>query len=378
MSETNRKRRGRGEGGVRFDEKRKLWVASVSLGYHADGRRNRPVGYGKTKREALDELDRIRRENASGPPSEAAKLTVGELLGLWLESGRGLAEHTQEQRAGASEQVRADLGARTASRLTPLDVSCWHAAMNKAGLSPSAAWHAARALTGCLSHAVKLQALPSNPAAAVKLPAMPEREMVVLSEQQGRALLAASQGYVAWPLVAVALGSGIRQGEQLGLFPADVSLDAATLAVRRALVRTKTSGFVLKRAKTKAARRTLALPPFAVEALRQVIEAGGPWPEGRTIFCGPSGAHRHRGRLTSHLKKAIVRANRAGAAIPLTFRWHDLRHTHASLLLSAGHSIRAVSARLGHASPAFTLKIYAHLLPGDDERLAVGIQGILG
>lgn len=370
-----RKRRGRGEGGVRFDEARNLWVASVSLGYHPDGRRHRPVAYGKTKREALDALDELRRQ-ASAPP--ASELTVGELLDLWLESQRGrLADHTIEGRTEAAVRVRQAMGQVLIRTLTPLHVSRFHRDMARDQVAPSAAWHAARALAGCLSYAVELQVLTSNPAAAVGLPGLPEREMVVLSPAQARALLDASRGYVAGPLIAVALGTGLRQGELLGLSWDDVDLDAPSLTVRRTLARTKAKGFTLKKPKTKASRRTVSLPAFAAEALRELY-ASREWGPGWTVFCGPHGRHRHRGRLTSHLKKTIARANRSGAGIPDALRWHDLRHGHASLLLSAGHSIKAVSARLGHSNPAFTLRVYAALLPGDDERLARGIQDVLG
>lgn len=372
MSERKRARRGRGEGGVHYDEGRKLWIASISLGYHPDGKRNRPVAYGKTKREALEALDRLEEE--AGTPS-ASGMTISALLDLWLGSQQGrVADLTHEGRSEASQRIRTALGGAVVSELTPLQVARFH---ESAGSSPSARWHAARALRGCLAYAVSLQLIPSSPAEGVALPGLPEREMTVLSEAQGRALLAAAMGYVAHPLIAVALGTGLRQGELLGLSWPDVDLEAASLTVRRSLARSKSKGFVLKKAKTKASRRTITLPVFVVYALRE-LRAERQWPATWTIFCGPDGSHRHRGRLTDHLKKTIRRANRDGAAIPECLRWHDLRHTHASLLLSAGHSIRAVSARLGHSNPAFTLKVYAHLLPGDDVRLADGIQRLLG
>src|SRR5207248_2094184 len=115
-----------------------------------------------------------------------------------------------------------------------------------------------------LSHAVTLGVLAASPAADVPLPGMPEREMVVLSPAQAKALLSAARGHVAYPLAAVALGTGIRQGELLGLGWEHVDLDGATLSVRRQLTRTKASGFALRKVKTRASRRTLCLPLFAV------------------------------------------------------------------------------------------------------------------
>ncbi len=364
---------------MRYDEDRKLWVASVSLGYFPDGRRNRPVAYGKTKKEALDALDRIRRENAASLPTEAAKMTVGELLDLWLTARKGhVAGGTHEGRVAAAGVVRAALGSDVAAKLTPLRVARWHEDMVKSGAAPSAQFHAARALIAALHHAVALQILPSNPAKAAGRPALPQREMVVLSPVQAKALLAACVGYAAHPFVALALGSGIRQGEQLGLTWTDLDLDAATLSVRRALVRTRAEGLRLAKVKTKTSRRTITLPTFAVAALRTHREARQDDPPEWTVFCGPGGSHRFGVTLLKHLRRAVVRANKAGAGIPEGFTWHGMRHTHASLLLSAGHSLRAVSARLGHSNPATTLRIYSHLMPGDDLRLAEGIGRILG
>lgn len=378
--ESNRKRRGRGEGGVRYDEKRGLWVASVSLGYFPDGRRNRPVAYGESKREALDGLDRLRRENAARVPTEAARMTVGEMLDLWLSAKKDkVALGTHEGRELAAADVREALGGEVAAKLTPLRVARWHEEMARAGAAPSARHHAARALIACLGHAVTLGVLPANPAKPAGVPAAPEREMQVLSPAQTKALLASSVGYVIRPFLCVALGSGIRQGEQLGLQWPDLDLGAGSLSVRRALVRTKGEGLRLKRTKTRAARRTVSLPAFAVEALRAHREGHRNDPPTWTVFCGPGGSHRLSASLRKVLRDAIARANRRhAAAIPDGLHWHDLRHTHASLLLSAGHSIRAVSARLGHTDPAFTLRVYGHLMPGDDLRLAEGMQAILG
>ncbi len=375
-----RSRRGRGEGGVFFDKDRGLWVGSVSLGYHPDGRRNRPVVYRKHKREVLEEIERLKRTSGKGGKTTAAP-TISELLDSWLEDRRPhVALLTHEGREDAIGTVKESaLASLPASDLTPLIVSRFYAEARKAGMARSTLWHAARALSGCLAYAVKLGVLAANPVDAAGLPAMKHKEMTALSQPQARALLEASRGLVSHTLIAVALGSGLRQGELLGLSWSDVDLAAGRLTVRQALTRTRSSGFVLKVPKTKAARRTIALPDFAAEALHQHHESRRAKDMLRlTVFCSERGAHRYSATLFAYLKRAVKRANAAGAGIPDTFHWHSLRHSHASLLLSAGHSLRAVSQRLGHASPAFTLKWYAQCLPADDDRLAEGIQGILG
>ena len=119
-----------------------------------------------------------------------------------------------------------------------------------------------------LNYACRLKLIPSNPAAAVPKPPEPKREMLCLTQDQTRFFLTASRGRVVYPLLAVALGTGYRQGEILALAWEDIDLRKGTLSVRRCLSETK-QGLVLKEPKTDASRRTVTLPDFAIEALTE-------------------------------------------------------------------------------------------------------------
>ena len=156
------------------------------------------------------------------------------------------------------------------------------------------------------------------------------------------------------------------------------------LYVRRSLSMTK-KGFVVKEPKTKSARRSIALPAYAVAARVDLkAERTKAGQLGHPVFCTRTGNYLNKNNVLRAFRAVVAKANRhlanaeGAKQIPADVRFHDLRHTVASLLLSSGQSLRAVSQRLGHSNPALTLRVYAHCLPGDDGRLADGLEKLLG
>jgi integrase len=281
-----------------------------------------------------------------------------------------------------------------------LHVEGFYADMKRDGVGPVAMRSAADVLCGVLTYAVKRKLIPHTPAAGVAKPPAPKREPLFLTAAQAQTLLAAAQGLPCCCLLSVALGTGCRQGELLALAWDAIDLDAGTLAVRRALTWTKAGGFELKEPKSKASRRTVMLPPFALAALHShragQAKAGL---LGSPVFCTRDGGWLSRRNVLRSLEAVIDRVNdpqrnRKGGrrkkdappptprerlkVVPDGLRFHDLRHSHASILLSAGQSLRAVSARLGHADPAMTLRVYGHCMPADDARLAEAIGAAMG
>ena len=213
---------------------------------------------------------------------------------------------------------------------------------------------------------------------------------------------AAAWGQRCYPLLFLALATGCRQGELLALTWQDIDLQKGTLTVRRSLARAD-QGFEVKEPKTAASRRTIALPDLAGSVLTQhkaaMMKAGL---LGAPIFCTRDGGYLLKQNVLRSLRAVIRRANTPPGKInkggrpkkdekprpkesfemlkliPAKLRFHDLRHTVASILLSQGQSIRAVSQRLGHSNPALTLRIYAHCMPSDDAQLAAGLNRLLG
>lgn len=166
-------------------------------------------------------------------------------------------------------------------------------------------------------------------------------------------------------LFRTAAMTGLRRGELGGLRWRDVDLDGGLRTVRRALVRSA-GEWIFAEPKTQAGRRTIDLDPRTVVALRRQRQAllerrmalGAGWSEGDLAFPGLIGAPAD----LDAWGKSFGRAIRDAGAPPI--RFHDLRHSHASHLLAAGTDVRTVAARLGHADPGLTLRVYAHVMPG--------------
>jgi integrase len=387
-----------------FEREDGLWVGSISLGYTESGKRKRKTVYGVTKKEVLDELDRLRSEARVGNLPGAGGLTVGQLLDRWLESSKASTETRtfEERQRLVKNHLRPRMGGLKLEKVNALHVESFYADMARDGVGATTIRHAANVLGVAFSHACNLKLIPFNPAAAIKKPKAPKRHMLFLTPEQVKILLEAAKGRPCYPLVVLALATGCRQGELLALTWEDIDLANGTLTVRRSLAQTD-EGFQVKEPKTAASRRTISLPGFAVSMLTEhkaaALRAGllnapvfstrdGNWLLKRNVLRAlravvrrastPPGKINKGGRP----KKGAAPRSKAPfemlSLIPAKLRFHDLRHTVASILLSQGQSVRAVSQRLGHSNPALTLRVYAHCMPSDDPQLAAALNKMLG
>jgi integrase len=180
----------------------------------------------------------------------------------------------------------------------------------------------------------------------------------------------------------------MRRGELLALRWRDIDTDAATIAIRRSVgvVRNKGEGAQIREAaaKTDKSRRVIDIDPQTVAVLRAWKRERGELalslarPDA-LVFSDPDGGHLHPERFWRRFKNALAGCRRelGEDALPV-ITIHDLRHTHASLLLSAGEPVKTVSERLGHASATVTMTVYAHVLPGDQKRAASRFAALIG
>lgn len=264
------------------------------------------------------------------------------------------AQRTTETERSARERKRAIAAQRAGSTdLVPEPVT----------YSPKSIANAHGLLSACLASAVDAEIITRNVAKSAPLPSDAERrEMTILTENEFTLLYAVIPGH--WqPLVAVLYSTGLRWGEATALTPGDLDLDAPTPVLRVARAWKKgATGVYLGTPKTRRGRRTVALPRQLVGPLRALCAGKGP---GELLFTAPEG-----GRVSAqHFHTRVWRPAIAAAAIGKTPRVHDLRHTHASLMIARGMNLLQLQHRLGHDSLKVTGDTYGHLMP---DALALG------
>jgi integrase len=272
------------------------------------------------------------------------------------------------------------LGKIPLSKLRPQHVQALYSTKLEEGLSPTTVRHLHAALHRALDSALRLGLVQRNVSEMVDPPRMHHREMTALSAEQARALLNAAAGNRLEALYVLALTTGMRQGELLALKWRDIDLNEGTLQVRASLQRTR-GGFVFAEPKTSRSRRHLALPIVAIEALRkhrarqaeESLRLGEMWEDLDLVFPNTLGRPLDGINLLKYWFFPLLKK----AGLP-RMRFHDLRHTAATLLLSRGINPKVVSEVLGHAQVSITLDVYSHVTPHMQQMAAKAMDAALG
>lgn len=247
--------------------------------------------------------------------------------------------------------------------------------MERAGESEWSRFHASVALNTALRAAVKKGLIASNPCAAADMPKMPKSEMRAWDAAQAKRFCAESAGDRLHALYVLAVATGMRQGEMFGLRWSDIDFEEGCLSVRRTLEEVR-GKLQLREPKTPAARRRIDLPAFVLAALhehRKRMLAEGQDVRDGLVFCSTDGGFLRKSNVLRRSFSAILK--RAG--LP-RIRFHDLRHTAASLLLMLGENPKVVQERLGHARVEVTLNTYSHVLPTMQKEAAEKLDKLLG
>lgn len=388
------RRRSAGEGSVYRQGSR--WRGTVTW-TNADGSRSRRYVSAPTSTEARDKLDALRRELRLGTLAPAGPAdTVGDYLagsGRLDDDGRlvegWIARHRSHVRPStwrtAESYVRVylvpALGRIQLARLTSADVERALASMVKprGKLSPVSAAHVRTTLRTALTAAQRDDLVARNAAGDARPPQVPHRPVTYLGAADVRRLLAATADEPLGPLYAIAATTGLRRGELLGLQWSDVR--DGTLTVRRAVSRDVAGGWGTAEPKSARSRRSIPLPATARAALETQrarqdaarAAAGDAWQDrDGSVFTDEIG----RRLLPEYVSHAFARSRRDAGVPPI--RFHDLRHSAATMMLAEGVPLAVISEWLGHAGIAITAAHYAAVVPALRREAADAMDRALG
>jgi integrase len=348
------------------------------------GKRQRKYLAGATRYAAQQQLDDARREQEQEACALGSKQTVQQFLEAWLED---TARHRlrpvsfTRYRQLVEAHIRPTLGKVPLAQLTPQDITRLYSKHLAEGLSPSTVQFVHMILRSALSQALEWGLIVRNPTDGVQAPRRKPRQICPLDHAQAQRFLKAAEGHRLEALYRLAVMVGMRLGELLGLQWADIDWTAGRLQVRHTLHWYQGREWRLDEPKTSHGRRTIRLPATALQALQthqarqaeQRRAAGPAWEDHDLVFCTTRGRPTDAANLRHHSFARLL----ARADLP-RIRFHDLRHTYATLALREGVPVKVVSEVLGHARITVTLDVYSHVLPDMQEDAASRMERLLG
>lgn len=356
------------------------WRIVVDLGKGIDGkRRQKRLTVRGSRKEAERRLAELIAEIERGTYVDSGRMTVGEYLNKWLEhKAADLAPRTlASYRMIVEKHLIPALGSIKLADLRPLHIQEYYQKALKEGrkdgkvrskgkgLSPTTVLYHHRVLHEALGQAVKWQLLPQNPAEAVTPPRKEKKEIAVLNEEQARTLLEAVKGTVFYIPTLLALYAGLRRGEVLGLRWQDVDLKNGSIQIRQTLQWGEGRELGFYPPKTHRSRRSVAIPPVVVSALKEHkklqaewrLKAGSAWADNGLVVCNYDGTPLNPDTFSSRFRDLTEEL----FGTPVGF--HALRHTCASFLLALGCHPKVVAEQLGHSTTNLTLDTYSHVVP---------------
>jgi integrase len=360
------------------------WQVTVEVGQNPQtGKR---VRHTTTVRGTRREAERLQAELIhslnTGSFFAPTKETVATFTQRWLREYAipNLAPRTVER---YEEIIRLyvvpSLGSIRLAQLKPAHIARAETAWRERGLSSSTVLKHHRLLHTVLEHAVRWQVCGANVARAVSPPRPQRKEMTVLDERQAAALVRAARGTEYEEAIVTALFTGLRLGELRGLRWKDVDLTRGHLHLQQTIQRLRGGALVTQAPKTHRSRRQVSLSQSTILRLRRHravqnegrLLAGAAWNDQDLVFADDSGYPLHESRLRQALHNLLKEAE-----LP-RLRWHDLRHSMASVMLALGEHPKVVQERLGHTTVGVTLDTYSHLLPGLQDAAAERLAAAL-
>ena len=356
------------------------WEARITTGRDPlTGRQVQRTFSGKTQREVVEKMQAVAVEVNRGTYTPPCKMTVGEWLDIWQRDYLGgVKPSTRSSYEGNIRlHIKPALGAVRLDRLHPHNIQAF---INSLELSPQTVRHVYMVLRTALERAAYLDYIPKNPAARCILPKNERQEVKPLDDGQAAALLDAAKGTDLEHLVTVALFTGMRQSELLGLTWDSVDMERGTITIDKQLARFEHREGGLFLSPKSGRPRTLTPAPAVIRELkaqrrRQLemqLRAGPEWDNAHgLVFTSATGGPLGQQAVDYHFRRLVKAAGLEGV------RFHDLRHTYAVNAIRAGDDIKAIQGNLGHASAAFTLDRYAHFTESMKQASAARMEGFI-
>lgn len=357
------------------------WEARFTSGFDpGTGKQVQRSITGKTQKEVTQKLKEATMAVDQGTYTAPVKMTVGAWLDTWTAEYLGGVKSATAQvyKNNIRLHIKPALGAVMLSGLRPHMVQKF---VNGLRLSPASVRLAYKVLHQALEKAVKLGYIPRNPAADCELPRMEQKEIHPLEDEQAAVLLRAVKGDRLEQLVSVALFTGCRLSELLGLTWDCVDFQKGTILICKQLSRPEhraESGMFISPKNGKS--RTITPAPSVLKTLKEQrrrqaemqIKAGPLWdnPHG-LVFTDQTGGPLNQRPVEVQFSAAVKAASLSGV------RFHDLRHTYAVNAIRAGDDIKTIQGNLGHASAGFTLDRYGHFTERMKQDSATRMEGFI-
>ncbi len=378
------KRRANGEGNIR---KRKdgRWEGRYTAGYDQEtGKRIIKNVLCKTQAEVKEKLKTAISESQQLDVSKAGAYTVSSWMKMWYEvyAEPRIRPNTKAYYTNYIENhIIPGIGSVPLEKLTTIQIQRFYNNLQKSGrvqrknfpelrdksLSPRVVRGVHTLLHNCLEQAVAERLILTNPAQGCKLPQLEKKEMKILPQEKIGMYLAEAERRGLLAAFYLELTTGLRRGELLGLKWTDVDLDRGVLKIQRAISR-QNGKVVEAPLKTKNAYRTLPMSADAIDVLMQQRRKTG---NSEWVFPSPTGGPMSPDSVLHMLQRVLKRAG-----LP-RIRFHDLRHTFATMALQNGVDVKTVSSMLGHYSAGFTLDTYAHVTTDAQLKAAQTMGNIL-
>ena len=357
-------KRGNGAGSIYHRKSDGKWVGSITL---ENGKRK--VLYGKTQKEVQEKVNEALYQQQKGTLITAPNELLKDYLERWLEevcTPPNLRDSTYvKYKKTLSAYIIPTLGRLPLQKLEPLHVKRLCNTQLKRGLSTKMVIEIQSLLHKALADAVKWGLVGRNVCDLVDRPRLEEKEKQLLDKNQALALLESVKQHRLGVLLLVVVTTGARRGELLALRWSRVDLEKGTLFVNKTVDYIPHYGYVENEQKTKACRRTIKLATFVIEILKahkekqlaQKAKAGSKWVEKDLVFCNLIGDYFSPNYMLRLFKKVLE-----DAGLP-HMRFHDLRHSAATILLAMGIHPKVVQELLGHSSFLITMNLYGHVFP---------------